>query len=185
MFATVTTELTYPTLAALLEKSKQAGGPANLSQAIAQAVTFWLEHAKQASAGTDAPSMPGYQWKSLFLPEGTELRTWSYGRPRSARVEGNRIMFDGKSVTPNQFARSFARTMRNAWRDLLICRPGDKTFTLACVLRRQLAAEHPQTPARTSGSHARGAAAREGWDLPERRSMRCRFNDIAFDELED
>lgn len=187
MFARVSTELSYPTLAALLDRCKQAGGPADLSQAIARAVTFWLEH-EQAEhgnpqpAGAQAPAMRGYQWKSLFLPEGTELRTWSYGRPCSARVEGNRIIFNGKSVSPNQMARSFARTMRNAWLDISICRPGETTFTLASVLRRRLASENPQRPTAAGDC---GAEARAGWSLPERRSMRHRFADVPFDELAD
>ncbi|SEO36543.1 hypothetical protein SAMN05428959_10732 [Duganella sp. CF517] len=47
---------------------------------------------------------------------------------------------DGESVSPNQFARSFARTARNAWFDLSVRRPGDRQFKMACVLREEIAA---------------------------------------------
>lgn len=83
-------------------------------------------------AGQDAR---GYQWKTLFLPEGTVLRSWSYGEHNYARVQGDRIMHRGCPLTPNQFARQFARTTRNAWKDLYIRRPGDAGYTLAIRLR--------------------------------------------------
>jgi hypothetical protein len=69
------------------------------------------------------------------------LRSWSYGEHNYAIVEGDKIMHDGVSVTPNQFARSFARTARNAWFDLSVRRPGEKRFTIASRLRRELAEE--------------------------------------------
>ena len=92
--------------------------------------------------------MRGYQWKSLFLPEGTILRSWSYGEHNYARVEGDKIMHEGLSVTPNEFARSFARTARNAWFDLSVRRPGDKHFKMADLLRKELGRQEKH-PART------------------------------------
>lgn len=101
-------------------------------------------HPPQSSSSTSAAASDqagpyGYQWKTLFLPHGTVLRSWSYGEPRYARVEGDRIIHDGRAVSPNQFARSFARTTRNAWTDLFVRLPGEKHFQLASVLRRQIA----------------------------------------------
>lgn len=92
-------------------------------------------------ASGDVKLVRGYQWKSLFLPEGTVLRSWSYGEHNYARVQGDHIVHRGSPVTPNQFARLFARTTRNAWRDLYIRRPGDPSYTLACRLRDLLAAQ--------------------------------------------
>lgn len=48
-------------------------------------------------------------------------------------------LHEGKSVSPNQFAQSFARTTRNAWADLYIRRPEDKQFKSASRLRQELA----------------------------------------------
>lgn len=58
-------------------------------------------------------------------------------------------MHKGKSVSPNQFARSFARTVRNAWRDLSVRRPGDPAFRSAWRLRHALTERteaHPTAP---------------------------------------
>ena len=189
MFATVSVKLTLTALTELLAKSKPSDNPEQLSDAIAAAVDFWLA-SHQKSEDDAEPVLHGYQWKSLFLPEGTMLRTWSYGEHRYARVEGDRIMHDGQAVSPNQFARSFARTTRNAWTDLSVRRPGDKTYQPASLLRRQIArereAERSMSPvAASTGSLA---PARPGvqphperWDLPERRTMRCRLEDVAFE----
>jgi hypothetical protein len=43
----------------------------------------------------------GYQWKSLFLPEGTVLRSWSYGEHNYAQVQGDHIVHKGRPLTPN------------------------------------------------------------------------------------
>jgi hypothetical protein len=168
----------------------------------------------------------GYQWKSLFLPEGTLLRSWSYGEHRIARVVGNRILHEGRSVSPNQFARSFARSVRNAWKDISVCLPGEKTFQRAFRLRdasgpaplqraapalaRNLTDKAGRKAAARAEKSAEKAAARQAclqtaleaaiaahraaqdpatrqvspgarWDLPERRTLRYRLEDVAFE----
>jgi hypothetical protein len=152
----------------------------------------------------------GYQWKSLFLPDGTVLRSWSYGENNYARVEGDLIIHEGKAVSPNQFAQSFARTTRNAWTDLYIRRPEDKQFKLAYRLRQELAeqAKRPQestpatapatpdatvlaliaalqmqaqTPTLPAPVAPRDPTPGVGWDQPERRKFRFRLEDVAFD----
>lgn len=138
MFTTVSATLPNTTLLALLEYSKQSGGTADLSALIEEAIEAWLAARDAAPRGkADAP-IRGYQWKCLFLPEGTVLRSWSYGEANYARVEGDRIIHMGRAVSPNQFARSFARSFRNAWSDLSVRRPGDKAYKKASVLRREI-----------------------------------------------
>jgi hypothetical protein len=112
----------------------------DLSESIATALERWLAAESEAPAA-DPAVVRGYQWKTLFLPEGTVLRSWSYGEHNYACVEGDKIMHEGRAVSPNQFARSFARTARNAWFDLSVRRPGDKHFKIACRLRQELAEE--------------------------------------------
>ena len=73
--------------------------------------------------------------KSPYQLEGTILRSWSYGEHNYAQVVGDQIIHQGRSVSPNQFARSFARSMRNAWIDLSIRRPGERHYTIASRLR--------------------------------------------------
>jgi hypothetical protein len=110
-----------------------------LSAAINAAIELWLAEQAKLPAGCDPASVRGYQWKSLFLPEGTVLRSWSYGEHNYARVVGDQIIHEEKAVSPNEFAQSFARTTRNAWTDLYIRRPEDKQFKLASRLRQELA----------------------------------------------
>jgi len=161
----------------------------DVSEAINAALEFWLDAKAALPLGADPANLRGYQWKSVFLPEGTVLRSWSYGEHNYARVEGDKIMHEGRSVTPNEFARFFARTTRNAWFDLSVRRPGDKQFKMASVLRRELAkqaqeATKPPPPAAAPPTPVpapvTNADREPGWDLPERRKFRYRMEDVAY-----
>ena len=132
-------EMDPDTLLKLIARLGARGGPQDLSAAINAAIELWLAEQAKLPAGCDPASVRGYQWKSLFLPEGTVLRSWSYGEHNYARVAGDQIIYEGKAVSPNEFAQSFARTTRNAWTDLYIRRPEDKQFKLASRLRQELA----------------------------------------------
>jgi len=73
----------------------------------------------------------GFQWKSLFLPDGTEVRmqyksVWYY-----AKVEGDKLIYEGEPITPGRLANTVSGTSRNAWRDLWIKRPADFEWLLA------------------------------------------------------
>ncbi|MBP1204649.1 hypothetical protein JOD97_002691 [Duganella sp. 1411] len=138
MNTTVTVQLPTDTLLQLIEKLRRRDGSQDISEAMTKAVECWLEDPARFAPSADPEDMHGYQWKSLFLPEGTVLKSWSYGENNYARVEGDQIIHDGRAVSPNQFAQSFARSTRNAWQDLFIRRPGDKTFKIACRLRDEL-----------------------------------------------
>jgi hypothetical protein len=182
----------------LVEHLARLGGTQDISESIAAALELWLATKSEAPpAAADAAGTRGYQWKTLFLPEGTVLRSWSYGEHNYARVEGDKIMHEGRSVSPNQFARSFARTARNAWFDLSVRRPGDKHFKIACRLRQELAEEEqasarlrialaeaapPPAIAQQQAPEPRGVRQDfdPGWDLPERRRFRYRAEDIAY-----
>jgi hypothetical protein len=79
------------------------------------AIQYWL--AAQPSGTNESPkavASNGYQWKDLFLPSGTLLRTVYKGRNFHAKVEGDHIMFDGKSVSPSEFANAVGGEGRNA-----------------------------------------------------------------------
>ena len=131
------------------------------------------------------------------------LRSWSYGEHNYARVEGDEIIHEGRAVSPNQFARHFARTARNAWFDLSVRRPGDKQFKMAGLLRKELArqSQQPALPAPAPAATAppptvptelaecaqpdraepvKKADFEGGWDLPERRKFRYRLEDVAY-----
>lgn len=196
MFTTMSVQLPPHTLLRLVEQLRRAGGVQDISEAIATAIEFWLDAKTALPPGADPANIRGYQWKSLFLPEGTILRSWSYGEHNYARVEGDKIMHEGRSVTPNEFARSFARTARNAWFDLSVRRPGDKHFKMADLLRKEQAKQRAETPPLAAlatlpmpaaepapapaPAKARNIDPAPGWELPERRKFRYRLEDVAY-----
>lgn len=135
MNATLSLRLDTDLLAKLKAHLGLHGGTQDVSGAIAAAIDFWLD----APGGAQPTGARGYQWKSVFLPEGTVLQTTSYGEHNYAVVEGEQIIHQGHAVSPNQFAQLFARATRNAWTDVLVRRPGDKHFKLASRLRKQVA----------------------------------------------
>ena len=77
----------------------------------------------------------GYQWKSLFLPDGTEVRMQYKGEWYYAGVDGDQLLYEGDATTPRRLANYVAQSSRNAWRDLWIKRPGDAEWRLADDLR--------------------------------------------------
>jgi hypothetical protein len=50
-------------------------------------------------------------------------------------VEGDDIIYEGRSVSPAVLVNTITDTSRNAWRDLWIKRPGDKGWGLAGDIR--------------------------------------------------
>lgn len=139
MFTTVSAQLSTVTLRRLIDHLSLRGVSHDISESVNTALEFWLDAQSQLPPGAQLAGIHGYQWKSLFLPEGTVLRSWSYGEHNFARVEGDKIMHLGQSVSPNEFARFFARSNRNAWFDLWVRRPCDKHFKMAAILRKELA----------------------------------------------
>ncbi len=152
MKSTVSVQVDADALLRLISHLKVRGGAQDVSEAVTGAVELWLREQSQLPFNCDPASVRGYQWKSLFLPEGTEIRSWSYGEHNYARVVGDEIIHKGKSVTPNEFAQSFARSMRNAWKDLSIRRPQDKQFKMAYRLRLDLAEQGNPPPSSLTGS---------------------------------
>jgi hypothetical protein len=206
MESTVSLPLHSTTVSDLIEYLRTSqGGPQDIADVIATAVNGWIAAQMAQQAGSGVDGVRGYQWKSLFLPEGTVLRSWSYGEHNYARVEGDRIIHRGRAVSPNQFAQSFARTTRNAWTDLYVRRPGDKRFQLASRLRKELAGQARQTaataappdqvtsfvlallaakmpaPVLPAAPPPRNVPPGPGWNLPERRKFRYRIEDVAFE----
>ena len=80
----------------------------------------------------------GYQWQSVFLPNGTQVRMTYQGKTYLADIRHQQLMFDGNALSPSEVARRIANnTNRNAWRDLWVKRPTDQEWLLADILRRQ------------------------------------------------
>ena len=152
MNTTMTVQMPTDTLLKLIEKLRRRGGSQDVSEAMTWALERWLADPAAFAPGVDPAGLHGYQWKTLFLPEGTVLKSWSYGEHNYAYVEGDQIIHNGRAVSPNQFAQSFARSTRSAWHDLYVRRPGDKSFKLANRLRTELAAAEKSAAAGTQKS---------------------------------
>ncbi len=88
------------------------------------------------------PTDRGYQWKEVFLPHGTRLRIIHHGDSYRAQVEGDLLMADGKITTPNAWVAEVCGVVRNAWRDIYVCRSHAEGWTHASDLRAG-AARHP------------------------------------------
>lgn len=106
---------------------------------VAMAVKEWM--ARQYGQATAR----GYQWKDLFLPEGTRLRVRHAGLSYFAQVEGDLLISDGKSVSPSVWVAQICGTVRNAWRDIWIRRNYTEPWTQASAWRAAEAA-NPRRP---------------------------------------
>lgn len=99
----------------------------------------------------------GYQWKTLFLPEGTQLRMSRGERTYTAQVEGDYIMFEGRKVSPRGMTVAIADDGGSAWRDLWLRLPGERFWGSPIRCRRE-AARH-SIPAAPSAAESMQAAA--------------------------
>ena len=79
----------------------------------------------------------GYQWGTVFLPNGTEILMTYAGQNSHAQIRHAGFWHGEERMSPSQFASRVANnTSRNAWRDLYIKFPGDASWTPADRLRR-------------------------------------------------
>lgn len=101
-------------------------------------------------AGRNSPnSIPtslysGYQWKEVFLPNGTVLRTTFKGKNHHCLVEDDGLRYAGKLTSPSGFANLVGGTNRNAWKVVWILLPGTQDWMQASKLRPRV----PAPPAR-------------------------------------
>ena len=113
---------------------QEFGDERDPADVIEGALASWLAVARGEVDPGDGPT-PGFQWKRLFLPEGTELKMQYRGQHAFAKVIGDAVLYDGRPLTPNQFAAEVAGTARNAWRDLWLRLPGQRNWKNAAFIR--------------------------------------------------
>ncbi len=99
----------------------------------AEAIDEWVR--RHDPDGVPTLVIKGYQWKSLFLPDGTLLRTVFNGENHHCVVENDQILYDKKAVSPSGFVNAVGGIRRNAWRCTWVLRPDDKHWVLADTLR--------------------------------------------------
>ena len=102
---------------------------------IADAIDYWMQNADWKPELLRQSTGRGYQWKSIFLPDGTEVRMQYKGQYYYASVEDDQLMYQGDSTTPGRLANTIAGSSRNAWHDLWVKRPTDVEWHLADALR--------------------------------------------------
>lgn len=133
--------------------------------AICDAIAAAMQPQPQ-SAHREAPqvdSASGYQWKQVFLPEGTVLRA-SFGRqPYYAVVEGSETKYGEFSLSPSAFANLQGSGNRNAWKAVWLRFPGFKDWVRAdgCRALRLAATARlfdPNQPAEVEETAAQPAA---------------------------
>jgi hypothetical protein len=81
------------------------------------------------------PATSGYQWKHLFLPNGTLLRTIFNGKNFHCLVEEDQIRYNGKIISPSGFANAVGGVRRNAWKVIWVLFPNSSAWKLAGALR--------------------------------------------------
>lgn len=158
-------------------------------EAVEAAINLWLER-KQEDTG-DETIAGGYQWKSLFLPEGTKLTVVGRHSAGYARVIGDQLIHHGLPTSPNRFVLAVGGYVRNAWNDVMVHLPDGSRPKLAAILRREsqpqpqpaprpAPAKAPQTAPAAKRSIAMESATE--WPFIERRSVRTYPGDIPFDQ---
>lgn len=149
------------TLRALAEHLRLTGSNLTMEQAIALAISEWracheLPERAQKSA------LHGYQWKTLFLPDATELRMIHGDNSHYARVVGDHIIYQGRKVSPREMTLAISTSVRNAWRELWIRFPGERGWkrAQACRIEQQESQQQPQlSPAASMAAAAEAMAA--------------------------
>jgi hypothetical protein len=100
---------------------------------IEEAIEDWLR--KKSPRHCGEPEFAGYQWKGLFLPHGTVLRTVFSGKQHHCHVENDLIMFEGRALSPSGFVSAVGGVRRNAWKSVWVLLPGVKHWQRADAMR--------------------------------------------------
>jgi hypothetical protein len=137
MNARVSLQVPPRTFYALASYLHESGSGADIEDLAATAIDEWVVQARVRARTGGATQGRGYQWKGLFLPSGSRLRMSCDGKSHYAEVDGDDIVFEGRSVSPAQMANTVAGGTRNAWRELWILSPGETVWKSAWALRNQ------------------------------------------------
>jgi hypothetical protein len=134
---TIDIPIPIPVFNQLCDHLDRGGRKQELSEVAGMAIREWLQSADHAPVDVSL-ILSGYQWKDLFLPSGTVLRTVFKGHHYQATVQENVILFDGRHVSPSEFVNTMGGSSRNAWRALWLLFPNEKIWRLAAACRDSL-----------------------------------------------
>ncbi|SHH71179.1 hypothetical protein SAMN05428948_5046 [Massilia sp. CF038] len=148
MFETMRLRLRPTTRAALLRLLTAREDRRDLDTVVDEILLGWLEQVAITDPQATQAAARGYQWRSLFLPEGTCVRFEYKRRTYHAHVRGDRLLYQDQAYSPRQLLLHVTGTVRNAWRELWLRSPGDARWHLANtrrhILRRTPQGRHPR-----------------------------------------
>lgn len=104
------------------------------------AINAWMSDFLQREEEDCASKLDGYQWKDVFLPCGTTLRTVYKRKSYLAHVKACTVNYEGRNLSPGQFVNAVAKCNRNAWRTVWVRFPGEDEWKRAMSLRKHTAA---------------------------------------------
>lgn len=109
--------------------------PGGISSVLADVAWDFLE---RTSEDVSEQKEGGIHWESVYLPNGTKVRTKYYGHYQEASISEGAIHWDGLThPSMSQLASAMrGNTSNNAWKVLEVKRPNDTQWQLADYLRR-------------------------------------------------
>ena len=123
----------------LVDFLRDEGSDRDPVETVEMAIVYWMGNAAMKPEDL-LPEVTnnemGYKWKQVFLPHATTIRMKYKGTYYYAKVQGDQVIYEGKSMTPSEFANKVANSSRNAWRDLEIKRPRDNGYVSANTVRQ-------------------------------------------------
>ncbi|WP_426212039.1 hypothetical protein [Massilia sp. TWP1-3-3] len=125
--------VTLETYTKLCAASADTGYQKEIWEIAAEAIRDWL--ARNAPESFGMPKTAGFQWKDVFLPKGTVLRTIAQGKNYHCVVDGDHLLYEGRQISPSGFANGFGGAGRNAWKVIWLLLPDSTTWKLAHTLR--------------------------------------------------
>lgn len=115
---------------------ERSGDRRDLALMAETAIAHWLAlQSQQPALYAGRRAVNGYQWKNLFLPSGTLLRTLYQGKSYHAAVDGDDILYEGRKVSPSEFVNALGGAARNAWQRIWVLFPNEAIWLLAADLR--------------------------------------------------
>ena len=110
--------------------------PGKVATLVADILQDFLERTSDDSVAA-LTAKQGIHWESVFLPDGTEIRTQHYGVTQTATISGGEIVWGERVYRSMSRLASAMRgnTSNNAWKVLEIKLPAGAAWQLADRLR--------------------------------------------------
>ena len=120
----------------LLGASNSTGFEKEYWEIAAEAIDEWFR--RHHPDAIPMPPTKGYQWKNVFLPDGTLLRTVFGGKNYHCLIEDDKVLYNGQSLSPSKFVNAVGGIRRNAWQCIWLLFPDTKEWKLAQTLRTRV-----------------------------------------------